>query len=88
MPDERPKIHPSIESTLSHTISNRIRIRGAFFQRRTQLIKNGGSLGYQLLLFRYFGPRIDCKIALFFPLRSLVDCKAALWLALVLKCDY
>ena len=38
MPDVRPKIHPSIESRLSHTISTPTRIRSAFFLRRTQLV--------------------------------------------------
>ena len=39
MSDVRPKIHPAIESTLSHTISNQIRIRSAFFLRQMQLVK-------------------------------------------------
>ena len=36
MPDVRPKIHTPT-ATLSHKISTEIRIRSAFFLRRTQL---------------------------------------------------
>ena len=38
MPDVRPKIHPST-AALSHTISAQVRIRSAFFLRRTQLLR-------------------------------------------------
>ena len=37
MPDVRPKIHTPT-ATLSHKISTQIRIRSAFFLRRTQLL--------------------------------------------------
>ena len=37
MPDVHPKIHPPT-ATLSHTISTQIRIRSAFFLRRTQKV--------------------------------------------------
>ena len=54
MPDARPKIHPSIESTLSHTISTQTRIRSAFFLCRTQL-------GSYVIRPHFKMPQTECR---------------------------